>query len=67
MDYELEQMIKKKNDYLKKIEEKKRMMELINNPTIKDVLKPFNAMKRHEAAKKIQVCMYIFLIRNNGD
>lgn len=55
MDNELKMMIKKKNEYLKKIEEKKRMMELINNPTIKDILKPMNAMRRHEAARKIQV------------
>ncbi len=55
MDNELENMIKKKNEYLTKIEKQKRMMELINNPTIKDILKPMNAMKRYEAAKKIQV------------
>lgn len=55
MDNELEIMIKKKNEYLKKIEEKKRMMELINNPSIRDILKPMNLMKKYEAAKKIQV------------
>lgn len=58
MDDELENMIKRKNEYLKKIEEKKRMMELINNPTIKDILKPMNAMRKHDAAKKIQVIIY---------
>jgi len=55
MDNELEMMIKRKNGFLKKIEEKRRMMELINNPAIKDILKPINAMKRNAAAKKIQV------------
>ena len=61
MDRELEKMIKKKNEFLKKIEEKRRMMELIKNPNIKEVLKPLNLMKKHEAARKIQVYIIIFL------
>ncbi len=72
MDNELELMIRKKNEYLKNIEKKKRMMELINNPSIKDILKPMNAMKKHEAAKKIQVFLKKFkikitLYRRNGN
>ncbi len=54
-DNELQQMINRKNDYIKKIEEKRRMMDLINNPNIKELEKPFEKMKKHTAAKKIQV------------
>lgn len=55
MDYELQEMIDKKNSFLKKIEEKRRIMELISNPNVKQLEKPFEKMRKQEAAKKIQV------------
>ena len=55
MDYELQEMINKKNSFLKKIEEKKRMMELISNPNVKQLNQPIEKMKKQQAAKKIQV------------
>lgn len=56
MDNELEQMIKRKNAYLKRIEENKRMMELINNPHVKDnSLRSAKEVKRNLAVIKIQV------------
>ncbi len=48
-------MVKKKNELKKRIEEQKRMMELIKNPHIKDSLAPIHQMKKHKAAKTIQV------------
>jgi hypothetical protein len=52
---DIDAMYRRKNELLKRIEEKKRLMELIKNPHIKDSLGPMNQMKRNIAVKKIQV------------
>jgi hypothetical protein len=52
-------MIKKKNEILKRIEENKRLMELIKNPNIKNSLLPAQHMKKISAIKKIQVITQI--------
>lgn len=54
-DTNVTQMIKKKNEILKRIEENKRLMELIKNPDIKNSLIPAQQMKKISATKKIQV------------
>jgi hypothetical protein len=52
---EMSVMMRKKNELLKKIEEQKRMMELIKNPHIKDSLTPIYQFKKHKAVKTLQV------------
>jgi hypothetical protein len=52
---ELNNMIRKKNELLKGIEEKRRLMELIQNPNIKDAMQPYQQMRKISAATKIQV------------
>jgi hypothetical protein len=52
---EMNTMIKRKNELLKGIEEKRRLMELIQNPNIKNSLQPYQQMRRIGAATKIQV------------
>jgi hypothetical protein len=54
MEDDLTILMKKKNDILKRIEENKRLMELIRNPYIKDTLGPLQVMKKNIAVKKIQ-------------
>ncbi len=51
----IQSMIKKKNVILKRIEENKRLMELIKNPNIQNSLKPAKEMKKLSSIKKIQV------------
>ncbi len=58
-------MLRKKNELMKRIEEQKRMMELIKNPHIKNSLAPINQLRKHKAAKIIQVTYYN--LRNGGD
>jgi hypothetical protein len=55
---ELDLLMKRKNDLLKGIEEKRRLMELIKNPNIKNTLQPYQQMKRIKSATKIQVKIY---------
>jgi hypothetical protein len=54
MEDDLTLHMKKKNEILKRIEENKRLMELIRNPYIKDTLGPLKMMKKNIAVKKIQ-------------
>lgn len=54
MEDDLTILMKKKNDIVKRIEENKRLMELIRNPNIKDTLRPLQMMKTNIAVKKIQ-------------
>ena len=51
---DLNLMMRKKNELLRRIEENRRLMELIKNPHIKDTLGPLKMMRRNIAAKKIQ-------------
>jgi hypothetical protein len=60
-DNEINRMIKKKNEILKRIEENKRLMELIKNPNIKDTHKPVKQMKKISALKKIQVKSFLLI------
>jgi hypothetical protein len=53
-DKEIHEMVRKKNELLRRIEEKRRLMELINNPNIKNSLEPIHQMKKNSAVKKIQ-------------
>lgn len=53
-DCDLDEMMRKKNELLRRIEENKRLMELIRNPHIKDSLGPLQMMKKNIAIKKIQ-------------
>jgi len=63
MDNELEEMIKKKNEYIKKIQEKKRMIELINNPQPqKNTVVHVQGINRNLAVKVIQVFIYYIYI-----
>jgi hypothetical protein len=52
---DINNMIKRKNELIKKIEQQKRIMELIKNPHIKNSLEPIIQMKKHKAAINIQV------------
>lgn len=61
-DYNLEAMFRKKNELLRKIEEKKRMMELIKNPNIRNTLLPAKQMQKNISARKIQVTFKIFIL-----
>jgi len=61
VENDINSMIKKKNEILKRIEENQRLMELIRNPYIKDTLKPVQQMKKISAIKKIQVIIYIYI------
>lgn len=60
-DEQINAMLRRKNELMKKIEENRRLMELIKNPHIKDTLAPLRKMKRSIAAKKIQVISYLNL------
>lgn len=61
MDNDLEAIVRRKNELLKKIEERRRLMELIRNPHIKDTLTPLIKMKKSNAVKKIQVIIIFIL------
>jgi hypothetical protein len=54
MDANILNRIRKKQEIQKRIEENRRLMELIKNPHIKDSLAPYNLMKKIIAIKKIQ-------------
>ena len=57
MDHELEEMIRKKNDYIKKIQDQKRMMDLINNPISQqnNTIQYVQGINRNITIKVIQV------------
>ncbi len=55
MDNTLNEMIRKRDEIKKRLEEKQRMFELIQNPKIQNPVKTQELLKRNHAAKKIQV------------
>jgi len=62
MDRELEEMLRKKNDYHKKIEEQKRMMDLIKNPQSQqnNTNNYVQGINRNLAVKILQVLITLF-------
>lgn len=53
-EFEMKEYTIKRNELMKQIEEKQRLMELIRNPNVKNPTRPFVLMKRNEAIRKIQ-------------
>ena len=51
---EIEEITKQRNEVLKRIQERQRLMELIQNKNLKNTINPLELFKKTQSVKKIQ-------------